>query len=476
LKATLRGYQERGVRWLSLLGEHGIGCVLADDMGLGKTLQLIAHIAIRCRVATKTRGERASSLVVVPTSVLLSWEEQLAQFAPSLTVVRWHGQDRDTRRDQLSRVDVVLTSYSLLHRDLETLSAIEWDVVVLDEAQAIKNPKAVAAEAARKLRARHRIAVTGTPLENHLGELWSIVSFAVPGALGAEATFKTAFRTPIEKHGDKSRLELLRRRTAPLLLRRTKEEVATELPPKTIIDVPIELEDEQRDVYETVRRSVDERVRKEIAKRGFALSKIVFLDALLKLRQVCCDPQLIGAIAGKRRVPSAKRAAFGELITTLVDEGRRVLVFSQFVKMLDLLATDLTALEIPYAVLTGSTVDRRAVVRRFQDGEVPVFLISLKAGGTGLNLTAADTVVHYDPWWNPAVEAQATDRAHRIGQTKPVFVHRLVTRGTVEEKIVALQAKKADLARSLLDGADRAALLDEALMTELLAPMPRKAQ
>jgi superfamily II DNA or RNA helicase len=469
LKAKLRDYQRDGFRWLSFLGEHGIGAVLADDMGLGKTLQLIALI-----VSRRAESGGAPSLVVAPTSVLLSWTEQLARFAPHLAVVRWDGKDRHAERERLPQVDLVLTSYALLHRDAEVLRDVAWDILVLDEAQAIKNPKAVAGDAARSLRARQRVAVTGTPLENHLGELWSIFSFAVPGALGTEPAFKQAFRNPIERLGDTARLATLRRRVAPLMLRRTKEQVAAELPPKTVIEVPIELGDAQRDLYETVRRSVDKRVREEIARRGLAMSKIVILDALLKLRQVCCDPSLLKLQTRKSRVASAKRDAFVDLIQTLVGEERRVLVFSQFVEMLELLAGDLHELGIHFSLLTGSTVDRERQVRQFQDGQVPVFLISLKAGGVGLNLTAADTVIHYDPWWNPAVEAQATDRAHRIGQTKPVFVHRLVAKGTVEEKIVALQAKKAELARALLEGGTQALALDEAAIADLLAPMPRE--
>jgi superfamily II DNA or RNA helicase len=466
LRVELREYQRDGFRWLHFLGEHALGAVLADDMGLGKTLQLIALIAARRKAANG-----APSLVVAPTSVLLSWSEQLEQFAPALRVVRWHGKDRYGERESLRGADVVLTSYALVHRDVEELVAISWDVLVLDEAQAIKNPKAVAGEAARRLTARQRVAVTGTPLENHLGELWSIVSFANAGALGSEKAFKAIFRNPIEKAGNKERLELLRRRVTPILLRRTKEQVATELPTKTVIEVPIELGDAQRDLYETVRRSVDKRVRDAIARRGIALSKIVILDALLKLRQVCCDPSLLKVDPSKKRVPSAKREAFLELIDTLLEEGRRVLVFSQFVEMLGMLAAELTDRDIDFALLTGSTVDRKREVHKFQKSDVPVFLISLKAGGSGLNLTAADTVIHYDPWWNPAVEAQATDRAHRIGQTKPVFVHRMIAKGTVEEKIVALQTKKAELARSLLDGGTGALALDEALVSELLAPI-----
>ncbi|MCB9587932.1 MAG: hypothetical protein H6718_21180 [Polyangiaceae bacterium] len=465
-KATLRDYQAQGVAWLGLLGEHGVGAVLADDMGLGKTVQLLAHLVAR----KHKKLAKGPSLVVAPTSVLVSWAEQLEQFAPKLRVVLWHGAERQAREAELMECDLVLTSYSLLHRDEALLTPIPWDVAILDEAQAIKNPKTATANSARRLKAQQRIAVTGTPLENHLGEVWSQFAFAVPGALGSERAFAQAFRSPIEKHGDAARMEALRRRVAPLLLRRTKEEVAKELPPKTVITHHIEFGAPQRDLYEAVRKLVDKQVREEIARRGLALSRIVVLDALLKLRQVCCDPSLVKTNQ-RRNVPSAKRKFLSELLQTLLSEGRRVLIFSQFVEMLELLLADLLDAGIPYAYLTGSTVNRKTQIELFQSGEVPVFLISLKAGGVGLNLTAADTVIHYDPWWNPAVEAQATDRAHRIGQEKPVFVHRLIARGTVEEKIVALQARKADLAEALLSGGARALQLDEALLDDLLAPL-----
>ncbi|MCA9627475.1 MAG: DEAD/DEAH box helicase [Myxococcales bacterium] len=465
-RGTLRDYQAQGVAWLGLLGKHGVGAVLADDMGLGKTVQLLAHLVAR----KHKKLAKGPSLVVAPTSVLVSWSEQIQQFAPKLDVLLWHGPERQSREAELSEADLVLTSYSLLHRDQELLTPIPWDVAILDEAQAIKNPKTATAHAARKLEARQRIAVTGTPLENHLGEVWSQFAFAVPGALGSERAFAQAFRNPIEKEGDDTRMAALRRRIAPLLLRRTKEDVAKELPPKTVITHHVELGTAQRDLYETVRKLVDKQVREEIARRGMALSRIAVLDALLKLRQVCCDPSLVKS-KQRRQVPSAKRRFLSELLETMLSEGRRILIFSQFVEMLVLIREDLLDAGVPYAYLTGSTVNRKTQIELFQSGDVPIFLISLKAGGVGLNLTAADTVIHYDPWWNPAAEAQATDRAHRIGQDKPVFVHRLIARGTVEEKIVALQAKKAELAGALLSGGTRALDLDEALLDDLLAPL-----
>ncbi|MGE3676177.1 MAG: DEAD/DEAH box helicase [Polyangiaceae bacterium] len=464
--AKLRDYQWDGLAWLRLLAGHGIGAVLADDMGLGKTVQLLAHISVR-----KQLGEaRGPSLVVAPTSVLVAWSEQLTEFAPSLKALVWHGAERHESEGEVTSQDIVLTSYALLQRDEALLTAIDWDLAILDEAQAIKNPKTATATVARKLKAQQRIAVTGTPIENHLGELWSQLHFTVPGALGSQRGFTAAFRNPIEKHGNGGRMEALRRRVAPLLLRRTKQDVAADLPAKTLITHHIDLGEGQRDLYEAVRKLVDGQVREEIARRGIALSRIIVLDALLKLRQVCCDPHLVKT-ARRWDAPSAKRSFFNELLETLLAEGRSVLVFSQFVEMLDLLESDLVAAGVAHSRLTGSTRDRERQIQRFQSGEVPVFLISLKAGGVGLNLTAADTVIHYDPWWNPAAEAQATDRAHRIGQDKPVFVHRLIARGTVEEKIVGLQVRKAELAEALLNGSTRALDLDEALIDDLLSPL-----
>ncbi len=468
-RGQLRDYQADGVAWLSLLREAGLGAVLADDMGLGKTVQLLAHL---CATRAGRAAGRKPSLVVAPTSVLLAWSQQVERFAPKLRAVLWSGPHRDERIGELATADLVLTSYALLRRDAELLTAREWDICVLDEAQAIKNARSELAARARELRATQRIALTGTPVENHLGELWSIVSFAVPGALGSERAFRAAYRLPIEKRQSEPRLEDLRRRIAPILLRRTKEAVARELPPKTIIEHPIELHDSQRDLYETIRATVEKRLREAIASRGLARSQILFLDALLKLRQVCCDPRLVKTETTRRSHASAKLEAFEELVTTLADEGRKILVFSQFVEMIELLEASLRRLEIEFSTLHGGTRDRAAAVARFRTGSAKVFLISLKAGGTGLDLIEADTVIHYDPWWNPAAEAQATDRAHRIGQDKPVFVHRLIASGTVEQRIVELQEKKGALARGLLEGGG-AFKLDAEAVEALLAPLPR---
>ncbi|WP_147470596.1 DEAD/DEAH box helicase, partial [Pseudomonas savastanoi] len=321
-------------------------------------------------------------------------------------------------------------------------------VLILDEAQYIKNPNSKAAQAARNLNARQRLCLSGTPLENHLGELWSLFHFLMPGWLGNSKEFNSNYRTAIEKHGNQDRLHHLNARIKPFLLRRTKEQVATELPPKTEIIHWVDLNDAQRDVYETVRLAMDKKVRDEITRKGVARSQIIILEALLKLRQVCCDLRLVNQDmpVNSKQGTSGKLNSLMEMFEELLAEGRKILLFSQFTSMLSLIEEELKQRGIAYALLTGSTRDRRTPIHDFQSGKLPIFLISLKAGGTGLNLTAADTVIHYDPWWNPAAENQATDRAYRIGQDKPVFVYKMIARGTVEEKIQRLQREKSALA------------------------------
>jgi len=444
LQAQLREYQQAGLSWMQFLREYGFGGILADDMGLGKTIQTLAHI-----LTEKEAGRLdAPALVVAPTSLMGNWQAEAARFAPSLRVLLLHGKDRAERFDQMPQADLVLTTYALLGRDEEALRKQHFHLLILDESQYIKNHRARAAQVACLLTARHRLCLTGTPLQNHLGELWSQFHFLMPGLLGDEKTFKARFRKPIEQHGDNARKALLMRRTKPFMLRRTKDKVATELPPKTEVVVPVEFGAAQNDLYETVRVAMDRRVREEVSRKGLARSQIVILDALLKLRQVCCDPRLLkpGSAAG-----SAKLETLMDLLETLLSEGRKVLVFSQFTSMLALIEDELRTRDVAYALLTGDTVDRAAPVAAFQGGQVGVFLISLKAGGVGLNLTAADTVIHYDPWWNPASENQATDRAWRIGQEQPVFVYKLIARGTLEEKIQDLQRRKGELANAVLE-------------------------
>ncbi|MBL8702991.1 MAG: DEAD/DEAH box helicase [Alphaproteobacteria bacterium] len=465
-KGELRAYQRDGLSWLQFLRGYGLNGILADDMGLGKTVQTLAHLLV------EKVGRRADrpSLVIAPTSLIPNWRLEARRFAPALRVVVWHGPDRAA--ETLGDSDLVLTSYALLARDRETLAGRPWHLVILDEAQAIKNPQSIATQAVQTLDARHRLCLTGTPLENHLGELWSLMNFLNPGLLGDRARFSREFRQPIEKRGDAERRDTLARRVRPFLLRRTKDAVERDLPPKTEIIERLELEPHQRDVYESVRLAAYGRVREEIAAKGLARSHIVVLDALLKLRQVCCDPRLLKLSRGTKDAGSAKLARLMEMLPELLEEGRRVLVFSQFTSMLALIEAQLVASGIDFVRLTGETTDRTTPVRRFQSGEVPVFLISLKAGGVGLNLTAADTVILFDPWWNPAVEAQAIDRAHRIGQSKPVFAYRLLTIGTVEEKMLELQGRKRALADALLSGsATASSQITEADLEALFAPL-----
>jgi len=363
-----------------------------------------------------------------------------------LRVAILHGLDRHERRGQLAGVHVVITTYMVLARDIDAMKDQRWHMVVLDEAQAIKSPDAKATRAVCQLKAGQRLCLSGTPIENNLDELWSQFAFLMPGLLGARRDFSKRFRTPIEKKGsDVRRLQLIRR-IKPFILRRTKSEVATELPAKHTILRRITLAPDQRELYETIRITLHDTVREQIAARSLAQSRIVVLDALLKLRQACCDPRLVKLPSARQIQTSSKLDELLEMLGEMIPEGRRVLVFSQFTSMLDLIAPRLKAAGIPFVELRGDTRDRARPVEAFQAGEVPVFLISLKAGGRGLNLTAADTVIHYDPWWNPAVEDQASDRAHRIGQTKSVFVFKLVASDTVEERILELQQRKAALA------------------------------
>jgi superfamily II DNA or RNA helicase len=447
LRTELRPYQRAGLAWLQFLRAHDLAGILADDMGLGKTVQAIAHLLLEKEAGRLARP----ALVVAPTSVVHNWQVECARFAPALKVLVLHGLARHGSFADVGTHDVVLTTYPLLPRDIERLAQHEFHVAIFDEAQNLKNARTRAAEAAGKLRAAGRLALTGTPLENNLGELWSQFNLLLPGFLGDSRRFAQLYRTPIEKRGDDARRAHLARRIRPFILRRTKDMVARELPPKTEIEQAVELAGAQRDLYETVRAAMQARVRDALAKQGLARSHIVVLDALLKLRQVCCDPRLVRSETAKKVRESAKLERLQELLPELVAEGRRVLLFSQFTSMLALIEEAVSALGIEFVKLTGDTKDRVTPVARFQRGEVPLFLISLKAGGTGLNLTAADTVIHYDPWWNPAVENQATDRAHRIGQDKPVFVHKLIAAATVEERIRELQARKAALVRGILD-------------------------
>lgn len=469
LRADLRPYQRDGVAWLQFWRRHRLHGLLADDMGLGKTLQALAHLE-----AERVGGRlHQPALVVAPTSLIGNWLREAARFTPELRALAWHGPCRQGRVEELAGYDLLVTSYALLWRDIALLREVPWSVVILDEAQAIKNPRAKVALCARQLRADQRLCLTGTPMENHLGELWAIFDFLLPGFLGSHEVFQRAYRTPIEKQGDNDRLAFLRQRIRPFFLRRTKEEVAKELPAKSEIVATLTLGERQAKVYEAIRVAMEARVRQALAEKGLAKSQITVLDALLKLRQVCCHPALVDSEHARRVQESAKLDWLREMLPELVSEGRRVLLFSQFVQWLRKVEALLGELALPYVLLTGETKERDAVVARFQSGAVPLFLLSLKAGGTGLNLTAADTVILLDPWWNPAVEEQAIDRAHRIGQDKPVFIYKLICANTVEEQIVRLQEQKRTLVSATVAGGGATGLaLSEQEVTALFAVTP----
>ncbi|MFT5881709.1 MAG: superfamily II DNA or RNA helicase [Crocinitomicaceae bacterium] len=469
LKATLRDYQLHGFYWMQFLTRHHFCGILADDMGLGKTLQTLTHILTEI---TSGRSEGLPHLVLAPTSVVVNWQREAAKFAPTLKVLILQGSKRHQYFPEISSYDLVLTSYALVHRDLDQHLQQYYHLIALDEAQHIKNPSAQVSIAVRQLKSNHRLCLSGTPIENNLGELWSLFAFLMPGLLGERSAFTENYRTPIEKQNDKGKRDALNRKVGPLILRRTKNDVAKELPPKTEILHTITLSTAQKDLYETVRAAMDKQVRQAIVARG-GEAQIVFLDALLKLRQICCHPSLLNFnspdMQDAAKTESAKMLYLIDLLVTLREEGHRVLIFSQFTSMLAIIEDYLTNEEVSYLILTGATKDRQALVERFQGGEGEVFLISLKAGGTGLTLTGADTVIHYDPWWNPAVENQATDRAYRIGQDKPVMVHKLICSGTVEQRIQQMQAKKNILANNILDGATHSLDLNEKTLSDLLS-------
>jgi len=430
LARELRDYQRHGVDWLCFLRDAELGALLADDMGLGKTLQALCALRGRC-------------LVVVPTSLLANWEDERARFRPELRAHVYHGAGRELDAE----ADLTLTTYALLRRDRAILAAVEWDAVVLDEAQAIKNPDSQVAQAAFALPARQRMALTGTPIENRLSELWSQLRFLNPGLLGPLADFEERVARPAAA-GDAEALDHLRERIRPFVLRRRKSEVARELPPRTDQVLHCVLSEEERNVYDAVRAATVDDVVRQLESGGGVMAA---LEALLRLRQACCHP---GLLPGQEADSSAKLELLRERLETAAADGHKALVFSQWTSLHDRLEPVLADAGIPFVRLDGSTRNRGEVVRRFQDDDdVTVFLISLKAGGTGLNLTSADHVFLLDPWWNPATEEQAADRAHRIGQDKPVFVYRMVAENTVEERILVLQEQKRKLAAAALDGA-----------------------
>ncbi len=449
-RAELRSYQQTGFNWLSFLKDADFGCILADDMGLGKTIQALALLT-----SEKSCGRmKVPALVIAPTSVVGNWQREAEHFAPNLNVLVLQGLQRSAQFSAITDHDVVITSYPLLARDHEILAAQQWSIVVMDEAQYLKNPDAESTKRATELKAQWRVALSGTPVQNNLMELWSLFNLVNPGFLGDRKSFQSYYRNPIEKKSDKARSEMLARRVRPFILRRTKAEVARDLPAKTEITDTLELGAKQRDDYEIIRLAMQKKVREALAAQGLAKSHIIILDALLKLRQAALDPRLLAntlATKPKSEAGSAKLIHLMELLATLGEENRRVIVFSQFTSMLDLIEEQLVKVNTAFLRLDGKTKERTKVTRAFQEENAPVFLVSLKAGGVGLNLTAADTVILFDPWWNPAVEDQAIDRVHRIGQDKPVFVHRLIATNTIEEKMDTLKQKKRRIADSIFD-------------------------
>lgn len=469
--ANLRPYQHIGLNWLQFLREYRFNGILADDMGLGKTIQTLAHLLVEKQEGRFT----APALVIAPTSLMGNWRREIERFTPALSVMVLHGNDRHQKFRHIKAYDIILSTYPLLSRDAERLMQVHYHSIILDEAQMIKNPNTKMSKLVRQLSADHRLCLSGTPLENHLGELWSLFDFLMPGFLGTQDQFSRFYRTPIEKHGDMDRRKSLSERVRPFLLRRRKSEVAKELPPKTEMLLNIELHTEQAEIYESIRVSMDKRVRDAISSQGLAKSHITILDALLKLRQVCCDPRLVRLQRSMTNQRSAKLDMLMRILPEQLKEGRRILIFSQFTSMLELIGQALIEEGMSYTKLTGQTRKRDEAIQKFQEGQVDLFLISLKAGGTGLNLTEADTVIIYDPWWNPAVENQAIDRAHRIGQDKPVFIYKLVVENSVEEKMIAMQKKKQRLAEGVYSGSlSSSTLFTTESIQDLFAPLSDK--
>lgn len=452
VQGTLRDYQKEGVNWLCFLNDFGFGGILADDMGLGKTFQTLVFLAI-----LKKKRTKKPSIVIAPTSVVTNWMAEVDKFVPHFNAVLLHGQKRKDYYDDAIHSDLIITTYGLLQRDLEWLKSIKFNVIILDEAQNIKNARSKTAQAVLQLNGNRRLTLTGTPIENSVMELWSQFNFLMPGFFGSMKEFERDYIRPRGKRGFKKKRPdygLLRRQTRTFILRRLKQNVAKELPPKTEQTLYCEMNERQNILYQSILEIVRQQVKDKISAGGIKGAKIAIFDALLKLRQVCCDPRL-SPLSGTDPPRSAKFELFMQTITDIVREGHRVLVFSQFVKMLNLMHEDLEKLNIPYLQLDGSSKNRDLLVAKFQQSDAyPVFLISLKAGGTGINLTAADYVIHFDPWWNPAVEAQATDRAYRIGQKNRVLVYKLITRNSIEEKIVELQKNKQALAENIVGASD----------------------
>jgi len=449
LEGVLRAYQKHGVAWLWFLRQNGFGGILADEMGLGKTVQALA--LLQAAHDRSPEGVRPS-LIVCPTSLVFNWLAEARRFTPSLKVLTLDGPRRLAAMDSIGAHDLAITSYALMRRDIEHYRGVEFDTLMLDEAQHIKNRDSQNAQAVKRIRASHRVVLTGTPLENTVLDLWSIFDFLMPGYLGTAPEFKERYEVPIVRDRDAAVQARLNRRLRPFVLRRLKREVAPELPARIDQTTLCELTSDQQTVYAQILDASRQEILAAVGSQGVARSRMLVLSALLRLRQVCCDLRLLQLPGEPTAAPSGKLALFAELLDEVLDGGHRVLVFSQFVEMLTLLREHLEQAGVAYAYLDGSTRDRERAVADFQQSTTPVFLISLKAGGTGLNLTGADTVIHFDPWWNPAVEDQATGRAHRIGQDRVVTSYKLIARGTVEEKILKLQERKREMATATLTG------------------------
>jgi superfamily II DNA or RNA helicase len=459
LQADLRDYQLEGFEWLSRLAHWGVGACLADDMGLGKTLQALALIL--------TRAMNGPTVVMAPLSVCMNWISEAAKFAPTLNVVQFGTTDRQQTIDNLQPLDLFVCSYGLLQQDevAEMLAQVEWQTIVLDEAQAIKNMNTKRSQAAMKLQSEFKLITTGTPIENHLGELWNLFRFINPGLLGSLESFNQKYAGPIEREQDKEARQRLKKLIQPFMLRRTKNQVLAELPSRTEILLQVELTKEEKAFYEALRQEAIRKLAESDLEAG--AQHLQVLAEIMKLRRACCNPALVQK---KLQIKSSKLELFGETLTELLDNNHKALVFSQFVDHLTIIREYLDQQKISYQYLDGSTSakERKKRVDAFQAGEGDVFLISLKAGGTGLNLTAADYVIHMDPWWNPAVEDQASDRAHRIGQQRPVTIYRLVAKGTIEDKIVDLHQQKRDLANSLLEGTEMSGKISTDQLLQLI--------
>lgn len=453
LEEIMRGYQKFGFKWLKTLAACGFGGILADEMGLGKTLQAIAFIESE---VIENAENRKPSLVVAPTSLVYNWESEIEKFAPNLKTVVVSGtkDEREEKRKEIEEADVVITSYPLIRRDIEEYKEISFRYCILDEAQQIKNPTSINAQSVKDIKAKGYFALTGTPIENTLTELWSIFDFLMPGYLLSHGKFMKKYETPIVKNKDNVALVQLNKHVKPFILRRFKKDVVKELPPKIEHKLVVEMTEEQKKLYAAYIAEAKSEIDSEIKEKGFSKSKIKILATLTRLRQICCDPSVfIDNFQGE----SGKLEALDNILETTVNEGHRILLFSQFTTVLKNIAKRLDNSNIEYMYLDGQTKaeDRGIMVKNFNEGESSVFLISLKAGGTGLNLTGADVVIHFDPWWNPAVEDQATDRAHRIGQSKTVEVIKIIAKGTIEEKIYNLQEKKKDIIKSVMNDEGR---------------------